>query len=168
MRGEKEKREEPRSARIAIPRCGVYAASMQSRSGYIALLSILMVAAIAASTVLILFTTSVNQVQNAADTERGLAALMAANACAERALEYIRESGSVNEDNIKLAVGTQTVGIGECIINSFAPLPNGNYAIRAKGSVIDGDESVEKIVRVQVSVTTDAALSLLSWEELAS
>ena len=149
------------------------ACGAEAKGGYIALLSLLMVAALTASTVLILFTTSVNQVQNVADTEKGLVALNTANSCIERALESIREAGATSLSAIEAAVygiGTHNVGGGTCSIIADTVVSHGSilYAFKVRGEMTNPTGTVIKYIQVRIAVPLDAAISLLSWEESAT
>jgi hypothetical protein len=110
---------------------------IQKRSGYIALLSVLIVSVIAAATVLILFVTSINATLNSGTVAEGAFAKVMAESCAELALQYVA-------DNVTDPCGTycgMTVGIagqGMCKIIDIKDISAGSdgtrWRIRSTGS----------------------------------
>ena len=107
---------------------------LKCRSGYVALLSVLLVSAIAATTVLILFVTSLNTTLNSSSLVQGKAARTLAESCVELALQYVTDNIS---DPCTTYCGTTVsmANLGMCTIKNIEDLGSGtSWRIRTTGS----------------------------------
>lgn len=140
---------------------------VNGRKGYIALLSILIVAAIAASTVLTLFITSLTTTLNSGDTATGRVAKAAAEACGELALQRL-SGGLTNPCNNCLATYPITSSpLLQCSIVYFSgmdgALPN-VWTIRTQAS--DPKNTITKYLEIRATRASPAAGAVLrSWRE---
>jgi len=137
------------------------------RRGYIALLSVLIVAAIAASTVLVIFITSLNSSLNSADIAQGKIAKALADACAEMALNRL-SSGLENPcSNCTGDYTLSTTPLQKCTIVSFSGLdgasPNG-WTIRVQAS--NTQNTITRYLEVKATRPAPGSPATInSWRE---
>ena len=138
------------------------------RSGYVTLLSVLIVAAIAASTVLILFVTSLNASLNSGDTANGKIAKAAAEACAELALQKLSSglaipcSGCIGDYPLSVSPSQK------CAISAFSgtdgPAPANGWTIRSQAS--DPKNTITKYLEVKATRANAASEAVVTaWKE---
>ena len=136
-----------------------------SRHGYIALLSVLIISAVAASTVLILFITSLSTSLNSADTSRGKVAKSLSEACAELALQRLTD-GSVDPCNVPSAICSAPYPLsqGSCNIVSIVNTSGTTWRIRTTGTTTIG--SITKFLEIEANrASTSVAATVNSWKE---
>ena len=133
-----------------------------SRAGYIALLSVLIISAVAASTVLMLFVTSVSSSLNSADTFRGKIVKGLAEACAELALQRLT-SGVANPCGSSFCT-TYPLANGTCAIDSITNTSGTTWRIRTSGTSTVG--SITKYLEVEAErPNVGTAVTMSSWKE---
>ena len=134
-----------------------------AKEGYVALLSVLIVSAIAASTILILFVTSLNATLNSGDVAQGKIAKALAESCVELGLQRLT-SGLVTTLCSGCPLTYVFAGQGSCTIDSITDIGGSIYRIRATGSNLAN--SITKYVEAKARRTvTGSAATLVSWEE---
>ncbi len=135
-----------------------------SRPGYIALLSVLIISSVAASTVLILFITSLSSSLNSADTARGKITKSLTEACAELALQRLT-NGSSNPCSVSpVCPATYTLSQGSCIIDSITNTSGTNWRIRTTGTSSIG--SITKYLEIRAQrLSAGVAATVSSWRE---
>jgi hypothetical protein len=139
---------------------------MYSRDGYIALLTVLIVSVIAATTILILFVTSLNTTLNSGNVYEGKAARLLADACAELALQSITNGSSAPcPAPCEVAAAFSQ---GQCNIVEITDLGGGNnWRIRTTGSGVTN--SVVKRVEIEAyRLRSGSAAVVTSWDEVVS
>ena len=148
-----------------------------AHSGYIALLSVLIVGAIASMAVIILFITSLNTTLNSSDVAEGSAARSLADGCIEIALQSITNqrltANSCSEEGSACNTSWAVAGVGTCSLRALQnlagpPPPNSLWRIRATGSGITN--TVKKYVEVEAyrpgtGNPTGSAAVIVSWDE---
>lgn len=125
------------------------------QEGYVALLAVLIVGAVALTISLTLLTSGTDSQRMALALQRSAQARSLADACAEEALQQIYNNSAFTGTN------PLTMGQGSC-----------SYTVTNTGGsnrVIDGTGTVSGVVRkVKVYVTiTASSLSVTSWQEVA-
>ena len=135
-------------------------------SGYIALLSVLMVSAITSATVLILLATSLNSILNSGDTKEGRIALFLADACAELALQRISNLETYPCTSPSALCGeTITLPNGTCEVVNIANLGGGiNWKIKTFGTNSLG--SITKFIEVNANRQIGETLNAVRWVEV--
>src|SRR3989344_6037161 len=134
-----------------------------SRRGYIALLSVLIISAVAASTVLILFITSLSTSLNSADTARRKVAKGLAEACAELALQILT-SGLPSSCIGPACSEPQTLAQGTCTIDEIRNVSGTTWSIRTTGSTTIG--GISKYLEVEANrAAIGAAATVNTWKE---
>jgi hypothetical protein len=131
-----------------------------TRPGYIALLSVLIISAVAASTVLILFITSLTTSLNSSDTSRGKIAKGLAEACAEVALQSLRD-GTISADCTNCATFAFTKG--SCVITLADNTTGDNWDIRTTGTSSVG--SITKYLEIKAQKPVNIEPTVTSWKE---
>jgi hypothetical protein len=125
------------------------------QSGYIALISILVIGAISTAVALVLLATGADAQRGSLATQRSIQARSLANTCAEEALQRIHDNtGYTGTGNINL-------GTGSC---SYTVTNTGgtSRSVAASGTVNN------VVRRVQVYVTINASsISITSWQEVS-
>lgn len=150
---------------------------VRSQRGYIALLSVLMVGAIAAMAVIVLFMTSLNTTLNSADVEEGTIARNLADACAERGLQIITDQRSTG--NSCAPSGTpcnivwKVAGQGTCTLQAvyhYQTIGSDTlWRVRATGSGVMN--TLTKFVEAEIyrpepaGATTGSAGIIMNWNE---
>lgn len=151
--------------------------SFREKPGYIALLSILMVSAVAAMTIIILFVTSLNTSLNSGDVEEGTVARALADGCIETALQWITNQRSTSNScspgvspcNSKWEVqdrGTCTI---QAVYHAGTAGADTIWRVRTTGSGITN--TVKKYVEVEAyrvetaDPMTGSAVIIQSWNE---
>lgn len=125
-----------------------------NQSGYIALLAVLIVGAVATATSLVLLATSANSQRSALTSQQAKQARALAVACSEEALQLI------NEDTAYTGTGNLTLGQGSC-----------TYTVASTGAstrTIATTATVGNILRkIQISVTIGASnITITSWQDI--
>lgn len=150
-----------------------------SKPGYIALLSILMVSAIAAMAVIILFVTSLNSSLNSSDVDEGAVALSLADGCIELALQSITNQrdtlDSCSPEDTPCDTTWSVTDQGACSINTLkyidmGPIGAGSvWRIRTTGSGVLN--TLTKFVEVEAyrldtaDPMTGSAVVIMNWSE---
>ena len=117
-----------------------------NRSGYIVLMAIIVIGAVAFVSSLLILTISAESSQNSAIIQQSNQAKALANACAEYALDALHQNSAYSGNE------TLTLGVGNCVlapINLVADLAT----IQSIGTVQNTIRKVEVIA--QVTVTTE-------------
>lgn len=127
-----------------------------NEGGYIALLSVLIVGAISISTTMTMLVSGVKMTQSALADQQSMQALGYADACAEEALQQIRESTSFNGS------GSLSFPLGSC---SYTVTRDGgqNRTIEAEGTV----DAVIRRVLVEVN-QINPTIEITQWREVAN
>jgi hypothetical protein len=127
-----------------------------SRGGYVFLISVLFVGAIAMSTAATLVVLGVGSMKSSIATMQSMQAMHNAETCVERALKSLRASSSYAGDE------TLTLASGTCVLLSIGGSGNLNRTICAKGIV----GNIVRRVEVQVAELRPAG-EINSWQEVA-
>ena len=129
---------------------------VQSRDGYIALVSAIVVSVLLLSFTLTLSLTGFFARYNVGESEYKARSVALAEACIETTLSKLAQDVSYNPVNLIVTVGSST-----CTIVSVARnLPvSGKLTLKAKGVFRDA------VTNLQV-VTQTSTLSVVSWEEV--
>ena len=151
--------------------------NVHCRHGYIALLSILIVSAMAAATVLILFVTGITSTMNSADSFNGRLAHALSEACMERSLQSLTSCDILCHDGTQLECDDGTAatcsmaapyeivfGSNKCQIVAFVNTAANIWRIRTTGVV----GTVKKYIEVEASKTPLPALlaaGVTAWRE---
>lgn len=125
------------------------------QSGYIALISILIIGAISTAVAVTLLVTGSDAQRSSLITQRAIQARSLASACAEEALQRIHDNTGYT------GTGNLSLGAGSC---SYTVTNTGGTArsVAASGTV-NG-----VVRRVQVYVTINASsISITSWQEVS-
>jgi hypothetical protein len=125
------------------------------QSGYIALISILVIGAISTAVALVLLATGADAQRASLAVQRSIQARNLANSCAEEALQRIHDNTGYT------GTGNLNLGTGSC---SYTVTNTGgtSRSVAATGTV----NSVVR--RVQVYVTINASsISITSWQEVS-
>ncbi len=133
-----------------------------SRHGYIALLSVLIISAVAASTVLILFITSLSTSLNSADTSRGKVAKSLAEACAELALQKLTSGLAASCTGVACSA-EQVLSQGSCTIDEITNTSGTTWRIRTTGSTTIGN--ITKFLEIEANRASGVAATVNSWKE---
>ena len=139
-----------------------------TKSGYIALLSVLIVSAITSATVLILLATSLNSILNSGDTREGRISLFLADACAELALQRISDL-EISPCTSPSALCDQTIALpnGTCKVLDIENLGGGvHWKIKVSGT--NSAQSITKYIEVVASRPTGASVNAITWTEVVS
>lgn len=124
--------------------------------GFVALVSVIIIGAIAVAVVVSLLLFGISSVQSGEAVEQSARARYMADACAEYALEQLREDPSyAGEENLE-------IGSGSCEILPTETLSDGVVVIKSMGS--DGD-AVRKVRVVTNHLRPSVSVSI--WEEVA-
>lgn len=128
---------------------------MSSSRGFATLISILIISAVGLSVVVSLLLLSIASSRTSFSYEQSLQARWLATACAEEAMQQIRDATSFT------GMGNLTLGQGTC---SYAVTSQGgqNRTIAATGTV----SSTIRKVRVVISKITPT-ITVTSWQEVA-
>lgn len=151
--------------------------ALRSRQGYIALLSVLMVGAIAAMAVIVLFMTSLNTSLNSADVEEGTIARNLADACAERGLQMITDQRSTTNSCHPSGTPCNTIwqvaGQGTCTLRAVYHYGMSGsdtlWRVRATGSGVMN--TLTKYVEAEIyrpepaGAATGSAGIIMNWNE---
>ena len=126
------------------------------RPGYVFLISVLFVGAIAMSTAATLVVLGVGSMKSSITTMQSVQAMHNAETCVERVLRSLRASASY--------AGNETLALtnGSCVLSAIGGSGNLNRTICAKG--IDGN--VVRRVEVRVASLRPVA-TISSWQEVA-
>jgi hypothetical protein len=131
-----------------------------AKGGYVALLSVLIVAAIAASTIIVLFVTSLSTTINSGNIGSSRMARVLADACAERALLSL---------TVNALIPPQTISDfdeGECAIVSINSLGGNNWEVHTTGSINNPIGSVVKFIEITaLKPGLGQAAVVTSWKE---
>lgn len=127
----------------------------KSNSGYIALISVILISAIGVAVMVSVVATGVMASKTDSSLQQSAGARSLASSCAEEALQKILETGmTTGSGNLTIASGTCTY-----LITST----NGqNITINATGML----STVVSKIKVVIATTTPA-ITLSSWEEVA-
>lgn len=145
------------------------------RPGYIALLSILIVSAMAATTVLILFVTGITSTLNSGDTFNGKLAKSLAEGCMERALQSLTSCdilcktgtpADCNDASTPDCASSPPIAFGnnQCSIFSIEETAPTVWRLRTTGTV----GTVKKYIEVEATKPVpppDVAAETTSWKE---
>jgi len=139
---------------------------ISSRPAYIALLTVLIVSVIAATTVLILFVTSLNSTLNSGNVYEGKVARMLADSCAELALQSVT-NGSSDPCPAPCKV-TATFPQGTCKVVEITDLGGGNnWRIRTTGSGITN--SIIRRIEIEAYRSQYGSSAFVTrWDEVVS
>jgi len=163
----------PRGAKDGLP-----AVAPGAKAGYIALLSVLIVGAIASMAVIVLFITSLNTTLNSSDVAEGSAARSLADGCIETALQWITNqrltANSCSSEGTPCNTSWAVAGVGTCSLRALQNIagptpPNSLWRIRATGSGITN--TVKKYVEVEayrpgtLDPMTGSAAVIVNWDE---
>ncbi|MEK7123956.1 MAG: hypothetical protein AAB851_03645 [Patescibacteria group bacterium] len=129
--------------------------SLQTNTGFIALISVIIIGAVAVSAATSLLLLGIGSSKTGFALEQSNQAKALANACAEQALEIIRENPSYS------GTGGLTLGRGTC---SYAVIDLGgqNKTINASGTV----GSIIRKVKINTNQIAPV-INIASWRELA-
>lgn len=126
----------------------------RDKQGYITVISIVIIGSIATAVAISLLAGGTDAMKNSQTAIRLAQARGLADACAEEALENIRENSYTGTFNLSLPAGTC-----KATITSSSPA---NFNIDASGS------SSEAISKIRVIVDqTDPKININSWQEVA-
>ena len=125
------------------------------RSGYVALLTVLIVGAIATATALILLVTSADSQRSALVQQQSKQARVVAVACGEEALQ------TIHDDTAYTGTNNLSIGQGSC-----------SYTVTSTGAStrrIDVTATVGTISRkIQINATIGASnISITSWQDIS-
>lgn len=139
---------------------------MSSRPAYIALLTVLIVSVIVATTIFILFITSLNSTLNSGNVFEGKIAKMHASSCAELALQSIT-NGSSDPCPAPCNV-TAMFSNGMCKIIEITDLGGeNNWLIRTTGSGVTN--SIIKRIEIEAyRLQSGSAATVTRWDEVVS
>ncbi len=126
------------------------------RKGYIALVSVILMAALGLSIMLSLIASGVNASKTDFSLQQSGAARVLASSCAEEALEKILETSTTTSS------GNLTIGSGTCSYLITATSSGQIITISSTGVL----GTVISKIRVVVATTTPG-ITLSSWEEVA-
>ncbi len=130
--------------------------TVTQRPGYVFLISVLFVGAIAMSTAATLVVLGVGSMKSSIATMQSMQAMHNAETCVERALKSLRASASY--------AGNETLALtsGTCVLRPIGGSGNLNRIICAKGIV----GTIVRRVEVQVSALRPIGM-IKSWQEVA-
>jgi hypothetical protein len=135
-----------------------------TRKGYVALLSVLIVSAVAATTVLIIFVTSLSATLNSGDISEAKRAKSHANACAEIGLQKLTNGSSAPCPSPCNLITTFT-NEGICTLIEVNNTSGKNWRIRATGS--GTRNTITKYIEVQAYRSrVGSAATVLDWKEV--
>jgi hypothetical protein len=150
----------------AIPSYRRGTSCLSGRMGYVALLSVLLVSVIAATTILILFITSTTSTLNSGDVMQAKAAKAYAEACAETGLQRVTDGKSVpcNPESCPLPAVNFTSPNGTCTVVNIYGIDAQTFRIRATGKAMQ--QSLTKYIEVKAFRDSQGvAATVQSWEE---
>lgn len=152
--------------------------NFRGHDGYVALLSVLLVSAIAAMTVLMLLVTSLNTTLNSGDVGEGRAARAMADACMEKALLLLRSEtiGANYSCADNCGISWTMANQGTCFVKAIKDIgapPDGTlFRIRATGAGPSSDPitkyvETEAYRKPQVAGNPPQAFApeAIRWEE---
>ena len=132
------------------------------RAGYVALLSVLIVSVIAATTVAVLFTTSLDTTLNSGNITDAKIARALADACAEKALLQLRTGTSTPCTG--LCETAQTFTTGTCKIIDITSSDQQHWTIQTTGSGVT--RRITKYIQVEAyRLSAGSAPAVLQWVE---
>lgn len=134
-------------------------------SGYIALLSVLIVSAITSATVLILLTNSLSSALNSGDVREGRAVRALADACAELAL-YRISTDELTPCSSPTALCGEIIALptGTCSVVSIENLGSNLQRIRTTGA--NSASTFTKYIELEVYKTTGVVPTIKNWGEV--
>jgi hypothetical protein len=133
------------------------------RPGYIALLSVLIVAAIAASTILVLFITSLNSALSSMNISEAKLSRSLADACAERALQSLTDNAPLSPQQIRSFSG------GSCTIRTIVNVSGNLWRIQTTGATLNPLSPIVKYLELEaLKPSTSSAALVSSWRECLS
>jgi hypothetical protein len=129
---------------------------LKSESGFILLLSVLILGALGAAVTVSLLQLGLSASRTANTIELSQAARDLANTCAEEAIERL------TRDNTYAAGATITLGNGTCTINTISGSGDVNREVQVTGEVQNVDRKVEVYID-----NLAAPVTISSWQEVA-
>lgn len=133
----------------------LFLSTKKIQEGYIALISVLMVAAIGAAIMISVIASGITASKTDLSLQQSGSARILASSCAEEALEKILETGSTTGS------GSLTIASGTCMYTVTST--NGqNITIQSTGSLGTIISKIKVIV-----ATTTPGITLSSWEEVS-
>lgn len=141
-------------------RSGLPAEAQCAKAGYVALLSVLLVAALSASTVLILFITSLNTTLSSSDVSRGKTSKATVEACAELALQRLA-SGLANP--CSTCPVSYALSQGNCTVHSILNSSGNTWRIRVSGS--GSMSTITKYLEIDAVRVVASPVGISAWRE---
>ena len=134
-----------------------------AQRGYIALLSVLILGTIAASTVLVLLSTSLSSTLNSGNLTSGKIAKSMAEACGEFGLQRLT-NGSATPCST-CPVTTNLPQVGSCKLLSITNTSGTTWRIRTTGSGVTNN--VTKYLEITAQrIASGSAATITSWREV--
>lgn len=124
------------------------------QSGYVTIISVIIIGAIAASVAVSLLTGGIDAAKNSLSVTRLAQARVLADACAEEALQNIRDTSYIGTFNLSFPAGTCS--------STVVSLGSPNFIITALGSSTD---AIKK-VRITINQLTPK-ITISSWSEVS-
>lgn len=126
------------------------------QAGYLTLVSVLVVGAVGVSVVVSVLLLSVGATQSSITVIQADQATALADACAERALQSLRENPAYGSGD------TYTLGNGSCEIVAIQGSGTTNRTLQTTGTV----STITKRVEVEIA-TIASPMEITSWQEVA-
>jgi len=159
------------------PHCLISKPHLRGGEGYIALLSVLMVGAIASMAIIVLFVTSLSTTLNSGDIGEGALARAMADSCAETALQWLTDKMKTSDSCSPEGTECQTIWSvqdqGTCTIQAVSHINSVGadtvWRIRTTGSGVLN--ALTKFVEVEAyrkdtgDPMTGSAVVILQWNE---
>lgn len=123
----------------------------ENHRGYIALVSLLMISAVALGIALVVAPLSISEAQMSLSVKKGNEARYVAEACAENALEMIKDSPAYSGETLSILGGSCTISVSTA----------GN-----DWTVISVAEKDNYSKTIEIQLTRLSSITLNSWQEL--
>lgn len=123
----------------------------ENRRGYIALVSLLMISAVALGIVLVVSSLSISEAQMSLSVKKGSEARYIAEACAENALEMIKDSPAYSEESLSIFGGSCTISISTA---------GSDWTVTSTAE----KDNYSKTIEVQLTRTSQITIN--SWQEI--
>lgn len=127
----------------------------QVNKGYVALISVILIAAIATIIMISVVASGVTTSKTDLSLEQSMSARTLASSCAEEALEKIYETGTTSSS------GNLTIASGTCLY-TITSINGQNITIQSIGSFGTVTSKIKVII-----ATTTPAITLSSWAEVS-
>lgn len=133
----------------------MFKSKIKNKQGFMTLMSVLVTGAVALSAVLMILSMGIGSTQNSLTSTQGARAIYAASACAEEALQKIRDDQNF--------IGTENLTLGSATCEfTVQNLGGESRSIASSGSV----GTIIRRLEIQIDAISPM-INIVSWQEVA-